>query len=125
MIIDRGILAVLKQHKFLRGSLYKRMEEKNPMDLLPRISGVKSARETLAKYTEAQIAPSPYWSYHYALLTHTRFPLAEEKLKDSGHWWIDYLYDLLRHADNMDDAYFAQEELRKMGLRGNVEDLSV
>ena len=115
MNIGYSTLLILKQHKLLRGSLMRRMRERNPMDVDAAFKDplFNQFRTFLAKYTEEEIAKSGYWSCVYARHQHERFREGEPVMRRSGQWKI-YLYDLRNQANNQEDIDWANGESVKM-----------
>ena len=97
MNIDRDTLYVLKTYKFLRGSFYKRMRERNPIEvdwLSVDLENWEGLESFLSNYTEGQIAKSPLMSYHYSRIKRMRFELGEPVMRRDLAIWRSYILNV-------------------------------
>ena len=124
MNIAYPTLELLKQFKFLRGSLARRMRERNSIEVdaaldpdlafgnMDYATFLAFTTKFLRRYTEEEIAKSPYWANRYTTLHRRRFELGEPVLRGSANWKV-YLYNL-RQANNEKDRAWAEDETKMM-----------
>ena len=90
------LLQVLKRHKFLRGSLLRRLQESNPVEYAFNISSGYPDSFLLSRFPLEQIIKSSYGSYLYArLVLQARFPEGEAAIAKNGVNSSLYVYNIL------------------------------